>query len=186
MKNYLQSAKSSFFVMLFCTVIFILNSFLPIDFNQWGIVPRNFNRFSGILFSPFLHGSWQHLMSNFLPFVIFGSLVGIKNTTRFWVLFLLQIIITGFFVWLFGRGNSTHIGMSGVLYAFWGYLIVYGLMRKQVLHFVVSFLTVIIYGGIVFGVLPTNSSISFESHLFGAISGAISGYYFAKHDRRPR
>jgi membrane associated rhomboid family serine protease len=135
---------------------------------------------SGILFAPFLHGSWVHLFSNFLPFVILGGLIGVKSKKRFWLLFVIHVISTGSLVWLFARGNSVHIGMSGVIYAFWGYLIVYGVVRRQFLHIIISLATVIFYGGLVFGVLPVKAGISFESHLMGALVGALSGYIFAK------
>jgi membrane associated rhomboid family serine protease len=183
MKQYLQSGKVSLYIMLACTLVFILNTLLPINLNQFGIVPRSASHLSGILFSPFLHGSWMHLFSNFLPFVIFGGLIGLKNKKRFWLLFIIHIISTGSLVWFFARGNSVHIGMSGVIYAFWGYLIVYGFVRRKFLHIIISLITLIFYGGLVFGVLPTTPGISFESHLLGAIVGAISGYFFAKSEK---
>jgi membrane associated rhomboid family serine protease len=139
---------------------------------------------SGVIFSPFLHGSWFHLFSNFLPFVIFGGLIGFNSEKRFWFLFILHIVSTGLLVWFFARGNSVHIGMSGVIYAFWGYLIVYGVVRRNFLHLFISLITLVFYGGLVFGVLPTTPGVSFESHLLGAIVGAISGYYFAKSEKR--
>lgn len=184
MKQYLQSGKVSLIIMLFCTAVFIANTLLPINLNQFGIVPRSIDHLSGILFAPFLHGNLLHLLSNFLPFVIFGALIGLQKINRFWLVFIIHIISTGILVWLFARGNSVHIGMSGVIYAFWGYLIVYGFVRKKFLHIVISLVTVIFYGGLVFGVLPTRPGISFESHLLGAIVGAISGYLFAKSERR--
>nr|WP_028866660.1 rhomboid family intramembrane serine protease [Psychromonas hadalis] len=180
MKQYLRSGKVSFIIMVVCTVIFALNTVLPINLNQFGIVPRSTSHLSGILFAPFLHGSWAHLFSNFLPFVVFGMLIGLKSIKRFWLLFTIHIISTGFLVWLFARGNSVHIGMSGVIYAFWGYLIVYGFVRRKFLHIMISVITLIFYGGLVVGVLPTTAGVSFESHLLGAIVGAISGYLFAK------
>ncbi|PKF61240.1 rhomboid family intramembrane serine protease [Psychromonas sp. psych-6C06] len=186
MKQYLQSGKVSFYIMLTCTFIFVLNALLPLNLNQFGIVPRSLSHLSGILFSPFLHGSWAHLFSNFIPFVVFGGLIGLKSQQRFWTLFILHIITTGSLVWLFARGNSVHIGMSGVIYAFWGYLIVYGLVRRKFLHIAISLITLLIYGGLVFGVLPTRPGISFESHLLGAIVGALSGYLFAKTERTRR
>jgi len=166
--------------MLVCSVIFILNTLLPINLNQFGIVPRSLLHLSGIVVAPFLHGSWSHLFSNFLPFVILGGLIGVKSKKRFWLLFIIYVISTGSLVWLFARGNSVHIGMSGVIYAFWGYLIVYGVVRRQFLHIIISLATLIFYGGLVFGVLPIRSGVSFESHLMGALVGALSGYIFAK------
>ena len=184
MKQYLQSGKVSLTIMLICALVFLINVLIPINLNQFGIVPRSFSHLSGIVFSPFLHGSWQHLFSNFLPFVIFGGLIGLNNTKRFWFLFILHIVSTGLLVWLFARGNSVHVGMSGVIYAFWGYLIVYGFVRRHFLHLFISLITLIFYGGLVFGVLPTTPGVSFESHLLGAIVGALSGYYFAKSEKR--
>ncbi|GLS89563.1 rhomboid family intramembrane serine protease [Psychromonas marina] len=183
MKQYLQSGKVSLIIMLICTVIFALNTLLPINLNQFGIVPRSLSHLSGIVFAPFLHGSLSHLLSNFLPFVILGGLIGLKSQKRFWLLFMLHVLSTGFLVWLFARGNSVHIGMSGVIYAFWGYLIVYGIVRRQFLHIVISVATLLFYGGLVFGVLPTTPGVSFESHLLGAIVGAVSGYYFARLEK---
>jgi len=168
--------------MLGCTLVLLLNTVLPINLNQFGIVPRSSAHLSGILFSPFLHGNWVHLFSNFLPFIIFGGLIGLTSTKRFWLLFVIHIISTGTLVWLFARGNSVHIGMSGVIYAFWGYLIVYGFIRRRFLHIVISLITLIFYGGLVFGVLPTQVGVSFESHLLGAFVGALSGYLFAKSE----
>jgi len=170
--------------MVACTVVFTLNLLLPINLNQFGIVPRSLSHLSGILFSPFLHGSVGHLFSNFIPFVIFGGLIGLQSTQRFWLLFIIHIISTGSLVWLFARGSSVHIGMSGVIYAFWGYLIVYGVVRRQFLHIAISLATLVLYGGLVFGVLPIRAGVSFESHLLGALVGAVSGYLFAKSTRR--
>lgn len=183
MKQYLQSGKVSLIIMLICTAIFLLNTLLPINLNQFGIVPRSLSHLSGIVFAPFLHGSLSHLLSNFLPFIILGGLIGLKSRKRFWSLFILHILCMGTLVWLFARGNSVHIGMSGVIYAFWGYLIVYGIVRRQFLHLVISIVTLLFYGGLVFGVLPTTPGVSFESHLLGTIVGAISGYFFAKSDK---
>jgi membrane associated rhomboid family serine protease len=184
MHRYLFSAKHSSVIMLFCVLIYIVNSVLPINLNQFGIVPRSTSNLYGIVFAPFLHGSWQHLFSNLFPFIIFGALIGLQSVKRLWLVFTIHIVSTGCLVWLFARGNSVHIGMSGVIYAFWGYLVVYGFVRRQMLHLLISLLTLIFYGGLVFGVLPTKVGISFESHMLGALVGAISGYYFAKSHRR--
>ncbi|HEY7865078.1 MAG TPA: rhomboid family intramembrane serine protease [Psychromonas sp.] len=161
-------------------MVLIVNTVLPTDLNQFGIIHRSFEHISGIFIAPFLHGSWLHLLSNLVPFIIFGSLIGAQGSKRFWQLFILHIITTGGLVWLFARGNSVHIGMSGVIYAFWGYLIVYGFVRRNMIHLIISLLMLIFYGGLFFGVFPTRFGVSFESHLFGALVGAASGYYFAK------
>lgn len=180
MKKYLRAGKYSLIIMVFCFAIFILNNLFFLSLNQWGIVPRSTAHLSGIFFSPFLHGSWGHLLSNFLPFLILGTFIGLQSTQRFFSLFLFFIITTGGLVWLFARGNSVHIGMSGVIYAFWGYLLIYGLVRRQLIPLIISFITLFFYGGLVIGVFPTSVHISFESHLLGAIVGAVTGYVLGK------
>ena len=180
MKSYLRAGKYSLVIMLVCTAIFVINKVLFLNLNQWGIVPRSTAHLSGIFFSPFLHGSWAHLFSNFFPFVIFGMLVGMQGAKRFLSLFIFFVVTTGGLVWLLARGNSVHIGMSGVIYAFWGYLLVYGLVKRQIVSLIISLLTLFFYGGLIFGVFPTSIHISFESHLLGAIVGGITGYYLAK------
>jgi len=183
MQRYLLAGKYSSAIMFFCVLIYIVNSILPFNLNQFGIVPRSTDNLVGILCAPFLHASWGHLFSNFFPFIIFGTLIGLQSVKRFFLLFAIHIVSTGILVWLFARGNSVHIGMSGVIYAFWGYLLVYGLVRRQLLHIIISLLTLIFYGGLVLGLFPTEIGVSFESHMLGAVVGALSGYYFAKSHR---
>ncbi|MGJ8582207.1 MAG: rhomboid family intramembrane serine protease, partial [Psychromonas sp.] len=122
-----------------------------------------------------------HLASNFFPFIIFSCLIGLHSLKRFWLVFILSVLMTGGFVWVFGRAASIHIGMSGVVYAMWGYLIVYGFKQRHFRDMLISILVLVIYGGLVFGVLPSSPNISYESHLFGALSGAIIGYLLSKH-----
>ena len=180
MKRYLLAAKYSVAIMLVCSIIFILNSLFALNLNQWGIVPRSTVHLSGILIAPFLHTSWGHLLSNFFPLIVLGMLVGLQSAQRFLFLFFFFVISTGLLVWLFARGNTVHVGMSGVIYALWGYLLVYGFVRRQIIPLIISLFTLLFYGGLIFGVFPSNVRISFESHLMGVLVGAITGYYLAK------
>lgn len=180
MKRYLLAGKYSVLIMLICSLVFILNSLFALHLNQWGIVPRSTAHLSGILISPFLHVSWGHLLSNLFPFIVFGILVGAQSVRRFLSLFFFFVISTGLLVWLFARGNSLHIGMSGVVYALWGYLLVYGFVRRQLIPLFISLFTLFFYGGLVLGVFPTRIGISFESHLMGVLVGGVTGYYLAK------
>lgn len=182
MKRYFQSAKYSLYIMLACVFIWFINSIFQLNLNQFGILPRSTRHLSGIIFAPFLHGSWQHLMGNFMAFIVLGSLIGLQSTTRLLWVFSSQVMITGFLVWFFARGGSVHIGMSGVIYAFWGQLLVYGVIRKHFIHLCISIIVFIGYGGLIYGVFPNQPNISFESHLFGAISGGVMGYYLARLD----
>jgi len=184
MERYFKTAKHSLMIMLLCACLLFINMVIPI--NQFGIVPREMSHLLGIFSAPFLHGSWMHLMSNFFPFVIFSCLIGLQSLQRFWLTFILSIIFTGLLVWLLGRGGSVHIGMSGVVYALWGYLIVYGFKKRQFRDIIISIFVLLLYGGLVFGVLPRDPTISFESHLLGAVVGGALGYYLPKFVRETK
>lgn len=177
MQRYLLPVKHSSVIMLCSCFLLLLNSFFPI--NSFGIVPRETSYLSGILFAPFLHADWMHLLSNLFPFIILSSLIGLHSLQRFWLVFSLAAICSGTLVWLFARGETIHIGMSGVIYAMWGYLIVYGFKQKQFRDIFIAIGVLVVYGSLVFGVLPSDPNISFESHLFGAIVGALSGYFLS-------
>ncbi len=178
MQRYLKPAKHSLIIMLICVVLLLINGIFIV--NRFGIAPREVSHLSGIVFAPFLHGDWAHLLSNFFPFVIFSSLIGLHSLKRFWTVLILSILMTGSLVWLFARGESIHIGMSGVVYAMWGYLIVYGVLKKHFRDIIVSILVLVLYGGLVFGVLPSAPNVSYESHFFGALAGGVLGYFLSK------
>ena len=182
MKNIVLSAKYSFYIMLFCAGIWLLNTVFFLNLNQFGILPRSISHLSGILFAPFLHANWLHLMGNFFAFIVLGALIGLQGRGRFIGVFIALVIITGSLVWLFARGSSVHIGMSGVIYAFWGFLLIYGVVRRQFIHLLVSIGIFVVYGGLIYGIFPTRPHISFESHLLGALAGGVLGYYLAKFD----
>ena len=168
--------------MLICVAVWLINTVFFLNLNQFGILPRSISHLSGIIFAPFLHGNWLHLMGNFFVFIVLGGLVGLQGQKRFFSVFISLVIITGSLVWLLGRGGSVHIGMSGVVYAFWGFLLIYGIVRRQFFHLLVSIGIFVVYGGLIYGVFPTRPHISFESHLLGAIAGGVMGYYLAKFD----
>jgi len=182
MTNYFQSAKYSFYIMMLCVFIELINSLFQLNLNQFGILPRSTRHLSGIIFAPFLHAGWQHLLGNFIAFIVLGGLIGLQSTTRLLWVFSIQVIITGSLVWLFARGDAVHIGMSGVIYAFWGLLLIYGVVRRHFMHLLISVIVFIVYGGLIYGILPSQPNISFESHLLGAISGGVMGYYLAMFD----
>ncbi|WP_404340718.1 rhomboid family intramembrane serine protease [Pseudoalteromonas mariniglutinosa] len=170
-------------IILLCTLLQIINSLPGINLNGLGIYPRSLSGLSGIFFAPFLHGGWVHLLSNLIPFAVLAWLVCQYTVKRFWGIFIFTALVGGLLVWLFGRANI-HVGLSGVIYGLWGFLICYGIMRRSFKAIVISVAVVFLYSGFIWGVLPQRVHVSFESHLFGAISGIIIGYYLAKHDRK--
>jgi membrane associated rhomboid family serine protease len=152
---------------------------LPIDFNQWGIVPRRLDGLWGILFSPFLHANLGHLLSNFLPLVVLLALLLITQRGGWWI--VLQIILSGgLLLWIFGR-SAMHVGASGLIYGLIAYLMAAGFRQGRVVPALAALVVGFLYGGtLLSGILPTvGEQVSWDGHLTGAIAGGILGYFSA-------
>jgi membrane associated rhomboid family serine protease len=173
--------KKSFVISLMIVAamwaVFIVNQIVVIDFNHFGIVPRNSSGIKGILFAPFLHGSTEHIMSNTIPMFILTLVL-------FWMypkialrVLILSALMGGLLVWIFGR-TAFHIGASGVIFALLGFLVASGIFRKKLKALLIAIGIFLLYGGIVWGILPTQAGVSWESHLFGLISGIVLAYIF--------
>lgn len=141
----------------------------------FGISPRTLSGLPGILFSPFIHGSISHFLSNLLPLCILMFLVSLQGIKRLLIISALSILLTGTAVWLLA-GSGYHVGASGLIYSYFGFLLVNGLVKKEFKYLVISVITFIGYGGLIFGVLPGQMGISWESHLLGFVVGGFIGY----------
>jgi membrane associated rhomboid family serine protease len=149
-----------------------VNALLDHRLNRWGIVPRTLTGLMGIPLSPFLHGSFAHLILNTVPLVTLGGLVALYGTRIFLIVSLWIMLLSGAALWLLGR-SAYHVGASSVLFGYFGYLVARGWYERSVTALLVALLTLVLYGSIVWGVLPTRSYISWEGHLFGLLAGVL-------------
>lgn len=148
-----------------------------------GIYPRSFDGLKGILFSPFIHGSQEHLLSNLAALPVLLCLLTMLNPDRYIKIFSALYIITGLGVWIAAR-QSYHIGASGIIYALASYIFFAGIVSDQKGSAAVSLIIVMIYGGMMWGVLPYDPHISWESHLSGGIAGFICAFIFASQSTK--
>lgn len=162
-------------MFLFFTGIEFFNLTTDRALNVLGIVPRDVNHLSGIALAPFLHGDLAHYASNIVPLMVFSLLVMQHGFIRFLLVTVAVVAFGGGLVWLLGR-SAIHIGASGLVYGYFGFLLVAGFVSREFKLMAISALVWILYGGIVYGVLPLQPHISFESHLFGFLVGAFIGY----------
>ena len=182
-RSLLTSKRFAIFsIVTICFVLQLINSLPGINLNGFGIYPRSINGLIGILSAPFLHGSWWHFASNMLPFMVLSWLICQYSVKRFYNVFIFTALVGGFLVWALGRSNI-HVGLSGVIYGFWGFILCYGVIRRSFKSIVIAVVVALLYSGFVWGVLPQRLHISFESHLFGALSGLFLGYKLAKSDK---
>jgi membrane associated rhomboid family serine protease len=138
---------------------------------QYGIIPRSLTGLRGILVAPFLHGSMSHLLANTVPFLVLGWLIMLRNRKHFIPVTILSALGAGVLAWLLGAPGSVHIGLSGVIFGFLGFLMLSGLYARSLGSILLSVLVTAMWGGAVFGVLPGQPGVSWQSHLGGFIGG---------------
>ncbi len=151
--------------------------------NLFGIYPRTLIGLRGIVFAPFLHGGIYHLVANTVPFVTLGWLIMLRRTSDFLIVSLISALVGGLGTWLFGR-PSIHIGASGVIFGFLGYLLTRGWFERKPLSIALSLFVAIVYGSMIGGVLPVNGWVSWEGHLFGFLGGVAAAWLMSDLRRK--
>ncbi len=144
-----------------------------------GVYPREPQGMLGIFTAPFVHADWKHLINNSLPMLLLGASVFYFYKEVAFKILVYSFLITGLWVWV-GARPSWHIGASGVVYALAAFLFTSGVIRKNKHLLTVSLIVVFLYGSMIWGVLPIEHNVSWESHLFGGIAGVILAYFFRK------
>lgn len=155
-----------------------------VDLYNLGVYPRTQSGLLGVLTAPLIHGSWEHVIGNTLPLMLLGSmLIYGYPRSRFWALAGIWLL-SGTGVWLFAR-SSYHFGASGLTHGVFFYLFVGGILRRDKRSAALLMVAFYMYGGMLLTILPRDLSVSFESHFFGAASGAILAYAFRNWDPKP-
>lgn len=174
--DILKSLKIAAGFVVVMWSVFLFNILFPFfDFNRLGILPRTPSGLIGIITSPFLHGSILHIISNTFPLFVLMILLLIFYKKLALNVLIILYILPGVLVWCLAT-NGYHIGASGLIYALAGFLCALGFFRQDLKSILISVLVIILYGGLVWGVLPVRRHISWESHLFGAAVGIITAY----------
>ena len=145
----------------------------------FGIIPHQVIGLRGILFAPFLHGDFSHLIANTVPFLILGWLVMLQETSDFFVVTGLTMLVGGLGVWLFAAPGSIHIGASILIFGYLGFLLLRGYFQRNIPSILLSILVFLLYGGTIWGVLPSRPGISWQGHLFGFLGGVLAAKLIA-------
>lgn len=180
-----QRAKSALVLAACLTAGLWIIYFLTLPFQSTllpglGILPRQLQGLDGILFAPLLHAGTGHLISNSLPLLAFAFLVLLEGLRRFGAVLAICWLASGIGVWLFGGGLT--IGVSGVVFGLFAYLMVRGFYNRDLMQILLGGALFLIYGSLLWGVLPTAAGVSWQSHLFGAAGGVVAAILL----RRPR
>ncbi|TWS18561.1 rhomboid family intramembrane serine protease [Tsukamurella asaccharolytica] len=152
--------------------------------DQWGIHPRDgADAVRGIALAPLLHGGWEHLAANSVPALILGFLGLIAGAGRFLLATAIIWLVSGVGVWVTGGSNTVVIGLSGVLFGWMTYLAVRGLFTRKPLDIIVGVTLMVLYGGMLWGVLPGQPGVSWQAHLWGAVGGLIAAALLGRRAR---
>lgn len=147
---------------------FVLGS----NLQRGGILPRQREGLDGILWAPFLHSDWGHVLSNTGPLAFLGGLVGLRGRARWLTITAATIAIGGALTWLLG-GSGNHIGASGVIFGYFGALLGAGLFERRPISIAPALVAIFLYYGLIVGLVPQDG-ISWEGHLFGMIAGLLA------------
>lgn len=170
------------FVMVASTLallwgIEILDSTMNGRLDAFGIRPRSVEGLEGIAFAPFLHAGFGHLLSNSLVFAVLGVVTYAAITlVRFITVIAITALTSGFGAWLFGAPDTIVIGASGVIFGLLGFLLFRGLAERSPGAITISIMMLIVYGGTITGILPGVPYVSWQSHLFGFVGGAMAAF----------
>ena len=136
------------------------------------LVPRRVDGLPGILGAPLVHGSFAHLLANTVPLLILGGMVVVRGVAYYLTTTLAIVVLGGLGLWALGR-DAAHIGASGLIFGYFGFLVARGYYERRPQSIAVSVLVVAVYGGMIAGVLPRDDGVSWEAHLFGLLAGGL-------------
>jgi len=144
------------------------------DLSDDGIRPRQLSGLWGVLWAPLLHASFTHLESNTIPLLVLGFLVLLGGLARFGAVTATVWLVSGIGVWLLGGTNTVVVGASGLAFGWLAYIIVRGVFTRSLVQIALGLVILVVYGGLLWGVLPGASGVSWQAHLFGAVGGILA------------
>ncbi len=161
-------------IVLAMWLVYALQALVGFDFSKYGIYPRSKQGLIGIIFAPFIHASIEHIGYNTLALVFVSLILALSYPKKFIWSFWILLLTTDVLVWIFAR-PAYHVGCSGLVFALIGFTFAYGIARRSVLSIILAIVVGAIYGGILYGVLPLQKNVSWESHLLGLAAGIAWG-----------
>lgn len=150
-----------------------------------GIVPRSASHLDGVLFAPFLHASFSHLLGNTVPFVILGFAIALAGAGRLLLVSLIVALVSGLGTWLTAPAGTVTVGASGIVFGYAAYLVSRGLFDRRIGEIALGVLVALLFGGALLSDLVPRSGISWQAHLFGAIGGVLAAAALARTAERP-
>jgi membrane associated rhomboid family serine protease len=186
-------AKAIRWLLLFIAVLYVVETLdvfaLNQRLNQWGVQPRVHESLRNIPLMPFLHDGYGHLIGNTAPLVVLGGMTVLYGAGTFAATTLICTLTSGLGIWLLSSPNTVHIGASGLVFGYFGFLVARALFDHSLFSVVVAGGVLVAYGSLVFMLSPFQAEVSWEGHLFGLLGGFFSAAILtpaANRDRQKR
>ena len=182
-RKFLGSLIVPLLIVAVMWLVKIIEVSLGIDLSRYGIMPHSAKGLIGILTLPFLHGSWEHLLSNTVPILVLGTALYYCYPSLANRVLLITYLASGLITWCIGDSDSVHIGASALVYGLNLFLIFSGFIRGNQMLIVISLIMVFLYGSFIWGMIPSLAvpqNISWEGHLSGAIIGVLLAFFLRK------
>ncbi|MDF3293150.1 rhomboid family intramembrane serine protease [Streptomyces sp. RB6PN23] len=146
--------------------------------DHFGIVPRQARGLLDIIPAAFVHFGFGHVAANSLPLLVLGFLAALRGIGRFLAISLLIIVVSGLGVWLVAPSGTNTAGASGLIFGLFAYLVVRGFVDRRPLDIALGVAVAVLYGSILWGVLPNATGVSWQGHLFGLVGGVLAAFAF--------
>jgi len=168
-----------FVIVALMWVIEVINTLDSNSLDTDGIIPRNVGHLWGILTAPFIHGSFQHLISNTIPLVFMGVIIAMRGAARLALVTVIVIVVGGLGTWLISPANEYIFGASGVVFGYAAYLLTRGFFDRSAIELLTGVVVCAIWGGALLASLVPHQGVSWQGHLCGAIGGVIAAWLLA-------
>ncbi|AUS78123.1 rhomboid family intramembrane serine protease [Actinoalloteichus sp. AHMU CJ021] len=165
-------------------VVQLVNSLTGGGLVRHGILPLSLAGLDGVLWAPLLHGSWPHLLGNTVPVLVLAFLAMSGGFGQFAAVTGVIWLVGGLGTWVTGGVGTAHVGASGLIFGWLAFLLVRGILNRALGQVLVSLVLFFVWGGMLWGVLPTTPGISWQGHLFGAIGGLLAAWFVARANSR--
>ena len=142
----------------------------------WGVRPWDVEGLRGILFAPLLHAGWGHLVSNTVPLLVLGFALLLSGWRHALSATAVIWLVAGLGTWLLGGPGTVHLGASSLIFGWTAFLLVRGVFTRSPVQLLLGVAVLLLYGSLMWGVLPGRPGISWQGHLFGAVGGLLAAY----------
>jgi membrane associated rhomboid family serine protease len=154
----------------------IVDQLAPGDWDRYGIRPRDPDGLEGIITAPFLHGGFDHLLANTVPFLVLGAAIAFSGAARVALVTVLVMVVGGLGTWLVAPAGTVHIGASGLVFGFAAYLVARGAFSRSLAQIALGVVVLAVWGTSLLQGLVPQDGISWQGHLFGAVGGVLAAW----------